>query len=73
MVHFSVLERKIEMVELKNLTEEALEQVNGGVFVQSNNGWYHLMDDEHGYYLGSTPPDDVDNLQIYANNHRVSS
>ena len=31
------------------------------------------MDDEHGYYLGSTPPDDVDNLQIYANNHRVSS
>lgn len=61
------------MEELVELTEEALEQVNGGVFVQTKNGWYHLMEDTRGLYLGSTPIDDAENLHVYAENYHVSS
>jgi len=61
------------MEEIIELTEEALEQVNGGVFVQTKNGWYHLMEDTRGLYLGSTPIDDAENLHVYAENYHVSS
>lgn len=61
------------MSELIELTDEMLEQVDGGVFVQTKNGWYHLMEDTRGLYLGSTPPDDTEYLHIYAENHHVSS
>lgn len=61
------------MEEIIELTDEMLEQVNGGVFVQTKNGWYHLVEDTRGLYLGSTPPDDADNLHIYAENHHVSA
>lgn len=61
------------MAEIIELTDEALEQVDGGVFVQTKNGWYHLMEDARGLYLGPTPFDDTENLHIYAENYNVSS
>ena len=61
------------MAELKKLTGEDLEQVNGGVVVHTSDGWYHVMEDAHGFYLGSIPIDDAEIAQMTAENHHVSS
>ena len=61
------------MTKFNKLTDEDLEQVNGGVLVHTKDGWYHLMEDEHGLYIGSIPIDDAEIAQMHAINHHFSS
>ena len=66
------MERETKMAEIKELTDEALEQINGGVLVHTKDGWYHLMEDDLGLYIGSIPIDDAEIAQQHARKHHYS-